>query len=156
MNYNLKRKIDKHLEPKLLAELPGIFNWAYAGYNNLIRDSGFTETPEQARYIKDLEESADPVITFLHEMNYGGIIPNTTLFKDYRAWCEDNGHKALAANRFFPRLAKILKNRLVWNKTYYDPTSKTTYRACNIIKDTSPDPDDVAYVYPTPNENLHL
>ena len=146
----LQHKVDKDIDSKLLAELPGIFNWAYRGYHNLIRDDGFIETPEQAKYLRDLEESADPVITFLREMNYSGIIPNSTIYSDYKAWCLDNGHKPLASNRFFPRVAANLKNRLVWNKPYYDPSSKTTYRACKILRDNTPDPDDVAYIYPTP------
>lgn len=139
-----ERQIDKDLKSKLLTELPGIFNWAYAGYLMIERDRGFTEAPEQARNISIMEENANPVITFLNEQNYSGIVWYPTMWDDYLAWCSENGIRHLSKSKFFSTVRTILGTRILWDKKIRaDDYDKSTHvNAFNIApaKNDIPDP----------------
>ncbi len=146
-----ERQIDKELEPKLLTELPGIFNWAYKGYLDLRKDKRFPDAPEQAQILGIMEESANPIITFVRDMNYSGVVWRSTVWDDVKEWLAENGHRQMSANRFFPKFRDALGPRLIWDKKIRVPDCDEPIRAFNIAPAVdTPDPDETAYIYPTP------
>ena len=97
-----QRPRDIDLHDKLVAELPGIFNWCYQGYKDLIRMNAFTDPSSQDEYIREFRESSNPVEIFVHECveEFVGTMPRKLIYSRYKDWCSDNGHLAKAANRF--------------------------------------------------------
>jgi putative DNA primase/helicase len=100
---------------KLDAELPGIFNWAYAGYKLLRQVGYFTDAPEQAEFIQQFEQTSNPVLVFCddHTDNFRGTIPRKDIYDWYKWWCDETGHKALSREKFLPKFRDIMGDRIL-------------------------------------------
>lgn len=86
---------DHALSDRLIRELPGIFNWALAGLDDLTASGRFTE-PETSKGIReDAERLSSPVFAFVQDCcligpNYRVI--KTNLYQAWKTWCEEAGH----------------------------------------------------------------
>ena len=103
---------DVNIVSKLLAELPGIFNWAYDGYKLLETVGYFTDTPEQAEITEQFEEMSDPISVFCNEYIFIGERTRDEIYGWYKDWCERTGHKTMSRERFIPRFRDCMKNRI--------------------------------------------
>lgn len=130
-----QRPADRDIIPKLLKELPGIFNWAYAGYKMLNAVKYFTETDEQQYYMQRFKETSNPVVVFCEEMEYRfrGTLIKSDIYDLYSAWCERNGHKRKASNNFFADFCSIMENKIE-NNNYRPRMDDGTRQRCVIFK----------------------
>jgi putative DNA primase/helicase len=94
-------KEDPGLTNKLLAELPGILNWAVEGYRSLNRRGHFAQPKSGAEAREDIELLAAPVRAFLLEcceVAPGRTVTVDGLWMEYQAWCvrerRDAGNKS--------------------------------------------------------------
>ena len=100
---NPKQKLkDVNLIPKLLEELPGIFNWAYEGYKLLNIVGYFTDTPEQEELMQQFEETSDPVAVFCKDNIFAGEMTRDDVYTVYKEWCDATGHRPMSRERFIP------------------------------------------------------
>jgi putative DNA primase/helicase len=87
---------DAKLIEKLLAELPGILNWAIDGYKRL-QERGHFLTPESSHdAIEELEALASPVVAFVRDrcsLDSRAKITPDKLYSAWRNWCEMTGCK---------------------------------------------------------------
>lgn len=85
---------DVSLTDKLLAELPGILNWALDGLDRLNGRRRFTE-PESGQAEADaVRRLSDPIGAFIEDWCVLGLdesIGLDLLFLRYRSWCESEG-----------------------------------------------------------------
>ncbi|MEQ8226511.1 MAG: phage/plasmid primase, P4 family [Rhodospirillales bacterium] len=85
---------DRHLTDKLLAELPGILNWALEGLRRVQAGEAIT-TPATARgLIDDIEKLGSPIKHFVADMctvREGLHVPKDQLWATYRGWHVANG-----------------------------------------------------------------
>jgi putative DNA primase/helicase len=102
---------DIGLLDKLLTELPGIFNWAYQGYKDLLKFGSFTETDEHEQLMRAFRQASNPVEVFIDDLmdNPPQKIIRTDLYSDYRIWCEVNGHKALSSTKFYSEFGRCTR-----------------------------------------------
>jgi P4 family phage/plasmid primase-like protien len=110
---------DPHLATALLAELPGIFNWATEEWRHL-RGGRFIEPRMCRQVLEDFRIDSNPAQAFLLEAvrsARGSSIPSRELYDQYREWCDGHGHKPIPDSQFgkevqrvFPR-AKRRKTR---------------------------------------------
>ena len=109
-----QKQRDVNLLPKLVAELPGIFNWAYAGYQMLKTVNYFTDTLEQAELMGQFEETSNPVSVFCEDYSdsFVGTISRSEIYGWYKDWCMETGHKALSREKFVPKLRESLGERI--------------------------------------------
>lgn len=107
-----QKPIDINIISKLTQELPGIFNWCYAGYKALMAVGYFTEAPEQAGLITEFEQTSNPVLAFCEETNFYGTVDRNEIYYWYKVWCEQNGHRALSRERFMPRFRECLGDKI--------------------------------------------
>lgn len=103
---------DINLIPKLLMELPGIFNWAYEGYKLLNIVGYFTDTPEQEELTKCFEETSDPLIVFCEEREFATRMTRADIYISYQRWCEEAGHKPLSRTRFIQAFQERMGERI--------------------------------------------
>lgn len=109
-----QKRRDVNIMSKLLAELPGIFNWAYEGYKLLSVVGYFTDTPEQAELLKQFEQTSNPVSVFCEDKSdsFKGVVPRDDIYFWYTLWCENTGHKPLSRTKFIPRFEECLGDRI--------------------------------------------
>lgn len=112
-NNSKQKPKDVNIVSKLLAELPGIFNWAYDGYKLLETVGYFTDTPEQAEITQQFEEMSDPISVFCNDFEFDGERTRDEIYGWYKEWCEDTGHKSMSRERFIPRFRDCMKDRLL-------------------------------------------
>lgn len=125
-NDPLQHEKDINLIPKLIAELPGIFNWCYEGYKTLMTVGYFTDTPYQAEMLRRFETTSNPVSVFCEDYSFKGTMTRDEVYGWYKDWCERTGHKPLARERFMPKfrdemskeILKESRTRNNGNRTY--------------------------------------
>ncbi len=111
-NKPLQKQRDINILDKLYAELPGIFNWVYAGYKLLMTVGYFTDTPEQQDFLQQFKRVSDPVVVFCEDRSFHGTISRDDIYDWYKGWCERTGHKPLSREKFMPRFRDCLGDRI--------------------------------------------
>lgn len=87
---------DLELESRLLCELPGILNWAIAGWRRLNERGRFVQPESAGDCERVLNELASPVKAFLNEccaLDPNMEIETGKLFDAWSDWCEQNGRE---------------------------------------------------------------
>ncbi len=87
---------DLTLDAQLRAELPGILQWAIAGWRRLQGAAGFATPASVAADHADLQGLASPVAQFVEahlRLDPGGAAPVDAVFACWRRWCEATGHR---------------------------------------------------------------
>lgn len=93
--------------PSLLKEeLPGIFQWALAGYKRLRKRGMFEKKDFMREAIDDLRDESNPVDVFFRETVEIEIatgkssIEKNALYDKYCEWCRSNGNAPMSAIKF--------------------------------------------------------
>ena len=107
-----QRRRDINIVPKLNAELPGIFNWAYAGYKLLNTVGYFTDTPEQHSLMEQFEQTSNPISVFCEDQEFEGTQSRENIYYWYTLWCDKTGHKPLSRERFIPKFRDCMGDRI--------------------------------------------
>lgn len=84
-------------------ELAGVLNWAVGGYASLRQRGRFIEPLPVLEANQAYRRDCNPVALFLDEVTnqrVGGQVASRDLYGRYVAWCEQNGYRRMAANRF--------------------------------------------------------
>lgn len=101
----MTRKIDRdewdlQLDEKLLAEIPGIFNFSLEGLSRLRKQGHFTAVEQSATMSKEYRKLQDIYSAFLEDEQWcqlEGKTTPTTLYKAFSAWCSENGIRHVAS-----------------------------------------------------------
>jgi putative DNA primase/helicase len=100
------RKADKHLEEKLLEELPGILNWARRGLKDYLAH-GMQEPAEVLRATEGFRNKSDQWKTFMDEHSaVGGQIGKTEFYEKYKVWAERTGEVSIMTMQEFNAATK--------------------------------------------------
>lgn len=94
---------DKDLTRKLKAELSGIFNWAYAGYDVLRENKEFTVTADQKTMMEEFTKTINPLVAFIEENREGiltGALTRKRVYEIYASWCKEAGHEVKSRTKF--------------------------------------------------------
>lgn len=105
------QEADKDLSKKLLAELPGIFNWCLDGYKRLRQTKSFTLTDEMKTLEKEFRESINPLEVFVDEelVNIvGDERTSTSLYTSYSEWAKKAGFFPVNRIRFTREIRRLL------------------------------------------------
>jgi P4 family phage/plasmid primase-like protien len=108
---------DIGMKDKLLAELPGIFNWIIKGYKRLEMQGRFTESKIVAERLREYQLEINPVNQFVTEFctidatNEVGI-GSAKLYEDYKQWSDATGVKAHSMNSFVREIQAMIAKQL--------------------------------------------
>ena len=116
---------DINIVPKLNAELPGIFNWAYEGYKLLNTVGYFTDTPEQQTLMHQFEQTSNPVMVFCEDRDFNGTVSREDIYFWYTLWCEETGHKPLSREKFLPKFRECMGDRIADEKYTRNGSSRS-------------------------------
>ncbi len=99
-------KRDQNLENKLIAELPGIFNWALEGLRDYLKVG--LKTPEAvARATAEYRKENDSLESFIAECCELGklkVCKNSELYPNYVSFCNMSGLTPLSQHKFSPEM----------------------------------------------------
>ncbi len=109
----LEKPKNINLQAELLTELPGIFNWVYAGYKTLMQVGYFTDTQEQADYMREFRQSSNPIEVFISDHIFAGRMTRNQIYSMYGDWCTETGHMKQSRETFFPAFMKAMKRDIV-------------------------------------------
>ncbi len=87
-------KEDLELTEHLLGELPGIFNWAIAGWQRLQERGHFQQPSSSQDAIAELYDLGSPVGAFIRErcqVGPGHTIECRVMFDQWKEWCTEQG-----------------------------------------------------------------
>jgi putative DNA primase/helicase len=102
---------DLELKEKLRAELPGILIWALDGLERLRKRGHFDIPVSSAESLRTLEDLASPITAFLRdwcEVDPRNRVNVKSLYRAYRAWAEESGHRPVPRHVFGKSLHAIL------------------------------------------------
>ncbi|MET9070968.1 phage/plasmid primase, P4 family [Streptomyces sp. NPDC004232] len=104
-------KEDPTLFGRLLAEMPGILNWALDGLARLQRTGRITEPASSREAITTMQDTASPTSAFIRERCTTGpacSVPVDTLWAIWREWAEDNNVKPGSKQIFGRNLLSVV------------------------------------------------
>lgn len=85
---------DHALTDKLMAELPGILNWALDGLERLNARGCFLQPVSSEQAVQELEDLGSPIKAFIRERCTVGPAEEAVpldVYEAWTAWCRDNG-----------------------------------------------------------------
>ena len=97
---------DKRLTDKLLAELPGILNWAIEGWQRLRERGTFVQPSSVEDGLRDMEDLSSPVGAFVRERCDVAAGLRTwvdDLYSAWREWCGADGRITVTTKQTFGR-----------------------------------------------------
>ena len=101
-------RIDKRLPEKLIAEAEGILAWAVAGAKRWY-ECGLNQPPEVKAANDEWRCETDQLAQFIEESCAVGdrfTAQSSSLFGQYKRWCEDNGERTMNICAFGKKLSE--------------------------------------------------
>jgi putative DNA primase/helicase len=113
---------DNDLNTKLLAELPGILNWAIQGARDW-QEQGLNPPAsiiaETEAYRDEMNRTKQFVEEATEPADSNAKVPVATLHQAYRGWCSNSGYTWLGAQNFGEELTKLgIKSKKSNSKNY--------------------------------------
>ena len=121
-------KADRELTAKLLADLPGIFNWAFAGYKILREARQFSVPADQVDTLENFARDVNPVVSFIEDEIMAGEYERGRLYEIYTGWCKKCGHLPLSRTAFIRRF----KTTMIQRKRKCEEFRTASYRGFTI------------------------
>jgi P4 family phage/plasmid primase-like protien len=97
---------DLGLKSRLLAELPGVMNWAIAGRERLLARGHFLLPRSGREAVEQITDLASPEATFLRdacEVGTGLSAPKAVLYGAWKHWCAETGQPHVGSDAVFSR-----------------------------------------------------
>ncbi|MEX0678895.1 MAG: phage/plasmid primase, P4 family [Pirellulales bacterium] len=121
-------KEDTGLTDRLLAELPGILNWAIEGWQRLHQRGHFIVPASVKDMVQEIEDLSSPVSAFVRDdcvVGPGHRINVDTLYDAWKRWCENEGRHAVTTKQTFGRdlaaaVAGVTRRRGAAMQPFYD------------------------------------
>lgn len=99
-------KEDPRLTERLLAELPGILNWAIDGWQRLHERGHFVMPSAVEDVVQEIEDLSSPVAAFVRDrcvVGPGYRVSTNSLYDSWKQWCEDEGRQLVSTKQTFGR-----------------------------------------------------
>lgn len=102
-------KEDHGLTNRLMAELPGILNWAIEGWRTLRARGYFIQPASSGESMRELEDLGSPISAFVREcclIGPGKTVSVDGIFHAWQEWCEEQGRDHPGTKQTFGRNLK--------------------------------------------------
>jgi putative DNA primase/helicase len=114
------------LTDELVAEAPGIFNWALEGLDRLNARGHFKQPGVSAVALRQLEDLASPVSAFVRDRcridDPGAVVNKDELWRAWKSWCEDEGARSGTKAVFIRDLRAAVPGTTPQRKKHQDGT----------------------------------
>jgi putative DNA primase/helicase len=106
LNRSFYGQEDPTLTDTLLAEAPGIFNWALEGLDRLLERGYFVQPASAREALGHLEDLSSPIGAFVRDMcavDPAYEVEKDVLYAAWKAWCEEEGRRRPGSKAVFVR-----------------------------------------------------
>lgn len=106
MTQSFTDREDRNLESRLLEELPGILNWAIAGWQRLSKRGYFEQPATGQELVDELKRQASPISEFIDDCCDVGpefMVPIPEVYQAYKDWCSEHGRDHAGTESSFGR-----------------------------------------------------
>jgi putative DNA primase/helicase len=126
---------DVSLESKLLAELPGIFNWCLTGRARLYQRGYFVE-PVSSKHMKvEIDGLNSPINLFLDEVTVPAppteYVTKKDLYELYRIWCAEQGLK-VQPQPVFGKMLRAARPEIIDDRVQESNSRQHVYKAIKL------------------------
>lgn len=115
--------LDKDIDEKLYAELPGIFNWIMEGYRRLEKQGHFSVSLTANELLEEYRKETDIIHDWFQEnceiTDEDVTVSRDEIYSDFQDWCQDTGNKPLTSKSVFKYIRRKIKKKL--NKDPQEP-----------------------------------
>lgn len=132
---------DTRLQDRLMAELPGILNWALEGRRRLYDRGQFVQPASGKPLRDDMEESASPVDAFLNEcctLGDGLWVPREDLYQAWCAWCRKEGRQQPGTKTSFGIQLNAARPDIRTGKRRLEGEQKRVYEGLALVRAGNP------------------
>jgi P4 family phage/plasmid primase-like protien len=129
-------------------ELPGMLNWAIAGFHRLRRQGKFSESEVSRTALAEYRLENNPAQLFLNAFYEAAPLDDIVtaeVYGEYRHWCENSGYRPLSAVVFGKEIIRKFPNgkkAKIWNS---DGKRAEGYQGIGKKKSDNPDNSDREY-----------
>lgn len=105
-NQSFYGKEDSCLTNRLLAELPGILNWAIEGRQRLRERGHFVMPSTVEDVVQDIEDLSSPVAAFVRDQCHVGPgyrVSVNSIYDAWGRWCDEEGRQIVSTKQTFGR-----------------------------------------------------
>ena len=106
-----EQRQDKHLTDKLMAEWPGILNWAVRGCLRWQSQQCNLELPDSVRQAtEDYRNDSNPVGQFIEERCVqfdSAKVSRSSLYQEYEQWAKKTGEPLMSGKTFTSRMRSM-------------------------------------------------
>jgi len=102
-----EKEQDRKLRKKLIEEIDGIFQWSLRGLERLYDNDGFTNPEIVREALAAYQRANNPVVAFVEDccnLDTEFSTSKSTLYEEYKKYCEDYGFKPGSVSTFFKEL----------------------------------------------------
>ena len=129
---------DTSILPKLMAELPGILNWAIEGAKMMLNSRSLPNYQTIVEMKEAYREETNPALAWLKEhvevSPAGQTVAFSDLYADYAAWCKANGHNAASSRKFSNSIRPSIQRRCRELGLEYRADAKNSVGTAKAIK----------------------
>ncbi len=97
---------DLTLTGRLLSELPGILNWAVAGWQHLRLARRFVQPADGVELVEEMEDLSSPAGAFVRDrcrVGFGCEVAVADVYAVWRGWCSEHGRREPGTEETFGR-----------------------------------------------------
>jgi putative DNA primase/helicase len=112
-NKSFEGKEDRGLEDKLIAEIPGILNWAIKGRMRLYEKGDFSVSSNLRDVVNEIKRENNPIEHFVFECIGKDVerdVSKKEVYEYYKEWCTENGNKPLSHIKFSKEFYRVCKD----------------------------------------------
>lgn len=133
--------IDPYVASRIVeaGELPGIADWALKGAQRLLRQKAFSSSRAHQRLMEKWRRTSSSLDEYVHEcclLGEGRTARRSDFYKEYKAWCQENGRVPFSKSR----LKELLLSNIGLRVTCSELNGYETFRGVSIKEPAETDP----------------
>lgn len=128
---------DRGLTKKLMAELPGILNWAIDGWRRIKSRGHFIQPKASAEAVRDLEDLGSPIAAFVRDkciLAPGREVVMDDMFVAWTMWCKDQARSHPGTKQSFGRDLRSVVPGLASTQPTEDGERIRKYQGIDLIE----------------------
>jgi putative DNA primase/helicase len=136
ISVNFVGREDINLGTRLLAEIPGITNWALQGLKQLRSQGRFARSAAGEAVLEDFARLSSPVRSFVQDccnVKADLWVPTDELRKAWKSWCVEHGHEG-GGEEWFGNQLRAIDPHIQRRRQRIEGRQRYVYRGIDLVE----------------------